>query len=203
MRSRTISQGRGARGGGSCGSVCLAPGVARHSRRARGASREAHAAEALHGHPRTGGAAPPSHTHGRRRGRRHDESDETIQWLAITVCYDSQDVASSPLGRAGLSLSLSLSLSHTHTHTHTLSLSLSLSLSASVCACIALLRVKVHWRKVGQMELQYQRQSRLRPLGLYTPPRGEGEPRFRGTTDPISDDARKALADFEAAMSEE
>ena len=163
--------------------MCLAPGVARHSRRARGASREAHAAEALHGHPRTGGAAPPSHTHGRRRGRRHDESDETIQWLAITVCYDSQDVASSPLGRAGLSLSLSL--------------------SASVCACIALLRVKVHWRKVGQMELQYQRQSRLRPLGLYTPPRGEGEPRFRGTTDPISDDARKALADFEAAMSEE
>eukprot|EP00316_Scyphosphaera_apsteinii_P008113 CAMPEP_0119342164 /NCGR_PEP_ID=MMETSP1333-20130426/104140_1 /TAXON_ID=418940 /ORGANISM="Scyphosphaera apsteinii, Strain RCC1455" /LENGTH=460 /DNA_ID=CAMNT_0007354327 /DNA_START=93 /DNA_END=1475 /DNA_ORIENTATION=- len=61
---------------------------------------------------------------------------------------------------------------------------------------------EVHWRKVGQLELEYQRTSQLRQLGYYTPPRGEGEPLFRYTTDPISDEARARLAEFDAAMSD-
>jgi len=61
---------------------------------------------------------------------------------------------------------------------------------------------EVHWRKAGQLELQYQRESRLRPLGLYTPARDETEPHFRYTTDPISDASREAIARFEALMSE-
>ena len=61
---------------------------------------------------------------------------------------------------------------------------------------------EVHWRKAGQLELAYQRESRLRGLGLYTPQRDETEPTFRHTTDPISEEARAALETFEGLMSE-
>ena len=61
---------------------------------------------------------------------------------------------------------------------------------------------EVHWRKAGQLELQYQRESRLRGLGLYTPARDESEPFFRRTTDPISAKTRSAIETFEELMSE-
>ena len=61
---------------------------------------------------------------------------------------------------------------------------------------------EVHWRKAGQLELQYQRESRLRGLGLYTPPRDASEPTFRRTSDPISAESSAALAQFEELMSE-
>ena len=59
---------------------------------------------------------------------------------------------------------------------------------------------EVHWRKAGQLELQYQKESRLRGIGLYTPVRDETEPFFRRTTDPISAETRASLERFEALM---
>jgi len=59
---------------------------------------------------------------------------------------------------------------------------------------------EVHWRKAGQLELQYQRESRLRDLGLYTPARDATEPFFRYTTDSISVDSAAAIAQFEDLM---
>ena len=78
---------------------------------------------------------------------------------------------------------------------------------ATIFASARLLRFadgpdEVHWRKAGQLELQYQRESRLRGLGLYTPARDETEPFFRYTTDPISAESSDAIARFEALMSE-
>lgn len=61
---------------------------------------------------------------------------------------------------------------------------------------------EVHWRKAGQLELQNQRESRLRGIGLYTPARDETEPFFRYTTDPISAKSAAAIAQFEDLMSE-
>ena len=61
---------------------------------------------------------------------------------------------------------------------------------------------EVHWRKAGQLELSYQRESRLRPLGLYTPTRDHTEPTFRYTTDPISPESAAAVSRFEDLMSE-
>ena len=53
---------------------------------------------------------------------------------------------------------------------------------------------EVHWRKAGQLELEYQRESRLRPIGLYTPARDASEPTFRHTTDPLSAEASAVSA---------
>ena len=53
---------------------------------------------------------------------------------------------------------------------------------------------EVHWRKAGQLELQYQSDSRLRGLGLYTPPRDASEPFFRYTTDAISAESSAAVS---------
>ena len=61
---------------------------------------------------------------------------------------------------------------------------------------------EVHWRKAGQLELQNQQESRLRPLGLYTPTRDATEPFFRYTTDAISEESRAAIEQFEGLMSE-
>jgi len=59
---------------------------------------------------------------------------------------------------------------------------------------------EVHWRKAGQLELEAQRESRLRGLGLYTPARDATEPTFRRTTDPISAKSAAAIASFEKSM---
>ena len=61
---------------------------------------------------------------------------------------------------------------------------------------------EVHWRKAGQLELQYQSDSRLRGLGLYTPPRDASEPFFRYTTDAISAESSAAVSQFEELMSD-
>ena len=61
---------------------------------------------------------------------------------------------------------------------------------------------EVHWRKAGQLEVSYQRESRLRDIGLYTPARDATEPTFRYTTDPISAEASAAVSRFEDLMTE-
>ena len=61
---------------------------------------------------------------------------------------------------------------------------------------------EVHWRKAGQLELQYQKESRLRGIGLYTPKRDANEPFFRYTTDPITAASSAAVASFEDLMTE-
>ena len=78
---------------------------------------------------------------------------------------------------------------------------------ATIFASARLLRLadgpdEVHWRKAGQLELAYQRESRLRPLGLYTPKRDASEPTFRYTSDPISAESSATMARFEELMSE-
>ena len=78
---------------------------------------------------------------------------------------------------------------------------------ATIFASARLLRLadgpdEVHWRKAGQLELAYQRESRLRGLGLYTPARDASEPTFRYTTDPLSSESHAMLTQFEELMSE-
>ena len=58
----------------------------------------------------------------------------------------------------------------------------------------------VHWRRAGQFEFGLQRDSRLRDLGYYTPPRDDTEPTFRRTTDPVSEAAASRVAAVEAAL---
>jgi hypothetical protein len=78
---------------------------------------------------------------------------------------------------------------------------------ATIFASARLLRLadgpdEVHWRKAGQLEVQNQRSSRLRGIGLYTPPRDASEPTFRHTTDEISAESAAAIARFEDLMTE-